>query len=100
MIFILDTNVVSEQTKSNPSARVDAFLKSVPAENIRVSSIVVGEVAQGVANDPTPELEKFLADVLCFPMADFGEAEALELNCGASIKQIPISLLHSTLVVR
>lgn len=78
MIFLLDTNVVSERTKATPSARVADFLRAVPAENIRVSSIVVAEVAQGVANNPTPALQKFLADVLTFPVADFGEFEALE----------------------
>lgn len=78
MIFLLDTNVLSEQAKSNPDAAVAAFLRSVPAESTWVSSIVLAEVAQGVENNPTPDLKSFLADVLALPLAPFGEAEALE----------------------
>jgi predicted nucleic acid-binding protein len=54
------------------------FLRAIPADNVRVSSIVLAEIAQGVENNPTPNLQLFLAEVLTMPVADFGEAEALE----------------------
>ena len=37
-----------------------------------------GEIAHGVENNPTPDLQLFLAEVLPMPVAEFGEAEALE----------------------
>ena len=78
MIYLLDTNVLSERTKPSPDANVESFLRAIPAENVRVSSIVLAEIAQGVENNPTPDLQLFLAEVLTMPVADFGEAEALE----------------------
>lgn len=78
MIFLLDTNVLSEGIKSNPDAAVAAFSRTVPAENFRVSAIVLGEIAQGVENNPSPGLRAFLGDVRAMPIAEFGEAEALE----------------------
>jgi predicted nucleic acid-binding protein len=77
VIFVLDTNVLSERTKLRPDGQVEKFLRAVPAENIRVSSIVLAEIVQGVENNPTPDLQLFLAEVLTLPVADFGEAEAL-----------------------
>lgn len=78
MIYVLDTNVLSERTKQSPDNRVAAFLRAIPAENVRVSSVVLGEIAQGVQNNPTPDLQLFLSEVLTMPLAEFGESEALE----------------------
>lgn len=78
MIFLLDTNVLSENFKERPNPAVAAFLRAVPVENIRLSSIVLAEIAQGVENNPTPALNEFLADVRALPLAEFGEMEALE----------------------
>ncbi|HEY3913614.1 MAG TPA: PIN domain-containing protein, partial [Verrucomicrobiae bacterium] len=47
-------------------------------ENIRLSTVVLAEIAQGVENNPTPDLKAFLGDVLALPLAEFGEMEALE----------------------
>lgn len=78
MIYVLDTNVLSEQTKSDPAPEVADFLRRLPVENVRISAMVLGEIAQGVENNPTPGLKKFLAEVLTLPVAGFGEKEALE----------------------
>ena len=78
MIFVLDTNVLSEGTKPIPDTAVMAFIRAVPVESIRLSAIVLGELAQGVENNPTANLKQFLAEVLALPLAEFGEAEALE----------------------
>ena len=78
MIFVLDTNVLSERTKQSPEPAVEAFLRAVPIENVRLSTVVLAEIAQGVENNPTPQLKTFLADVLALPLAEFGQAEALE----------------------
>jgi toxin FitB len=107
VIFVLDTNVLSERTKSNPDPSVAAFLRAVPVEGVRLSAIVLAEVAQGVENNPTPDLRTFLAEVLALPLADFGEAKALEwgritskaLSRGLSI-DVRDSLIAATAAVR
>ena len=78
MIFVLDTNVLSERTKLHPDAGVEDFLRRLPAENARVSAMALAEIAQGVENNPTPALKRFLTEVLALPIAPFGEEEALE----------------------
>lgn len=107
MIFVLDTNVISERTKKKPDGSVAEFLHAVPVESIRLSSVVLAEIAQGVENNPTTELKSFLSDVLALPLAEFGEAEALEwgritsaaLKSGASIK-LRDSFIAATAAVR
>lgn len=107
MIFFLDTNVLSESARSHPNASVAAFLRMVPVENLRVSAIVLGEIAQGVENNPTPDLKAFLQDVRAMPIAEFGEAEALEwgrmtssaLKAGQSV-QVRDSMIAATAAVR
>ena len=89
MIFLLDTNVLSENAKGSPDPAVVAFLRAIPVENIRLSAVVLAEIAQGVENNPTPELKEFLTDVLALPLAEFGEMEALEWGriTSAALKQ-------------
>jgi predicted nucleic acid-binding protein len=107
VIFVLDTNVLSETTRANPDANVLAFLRALPVENQRVSSMVVAEIAQGVENRPTARTQAFLADILALPIADFGEAEALEwgritskaLKSGISV-QARDSIIAATANVR
>ena len=78
MIYLLDTNVLSERTKGSPNAGVNDFLRRVPVETVRVSAMALAEIAQGVENNPTAALKTFLAEVLRLPVAAFGEDEALE----------------------
>ena len=47
MIYLLDTNVLSERTKPRPNAGVEDFLRRVPAETVRVSAMALAEIAQG-----------------------------------------------------
>lgn len=78
MIFLFDTNVLSEGIKANPNPKVLSFSRLVPVENMRISAIVLGEIALGVESNPTPDLKAFLAEVRAMPLAEFGEPEALE----------------------
>lgn len=77
MIYLLDTNVLSERTRNRPSPKVMSFLRKVPAADARVPAIVLGEIKQGVESNPTPQLQQFLEDVLTLPVAPFDELEAL-----------------------
>ena len=78
MIFVLDTNVLSERLKSNANSSVEDFLRCLPPENVRVSAMTLAEIAQGVENNPIPTSRQFLSEVLTLPIAEFGETEALE----------------------
>jgi len=107
MIFVLDTNVLSERTNPKPDPAVSAFLRAVPVENTRLSAMVLGEIAQGVENNPTPDLRNFLSEVLALPLAEFGEAEALEwgritsraLQAGRSV-EVRDAMIAATAAVR
>jgi len=46
--FLLDTNVVSEIRKKVPNAGVSAWFASVPATDLFLSVLVVGEIRQGI----------------------------------------------------
>ena len=70
--------MLSERTKLHPNAGVEDFLRRLPAENARVSAMALAEIAQGVENNPTPSLKRFLTEVLSLAVAPFGEEEALE----------------------
>ncbi|MFJ6674133.1 type II toxin-antitoxin system VapC family toxin [Actinosynnema sp. NPDC091369] len=48
MSFLLDTNVVSEIRKEVPNAGVSAWFAAVPASELFLSVMVVGEIRQGI----------------------------------------------------
>jgi toxin FitB len=48
MSFLLDTNVVSEIRKQSPDAGVANWFASVPADELFLSVLVVGEIRQGI----------------------------------------------------
>ncbi|GAA4007130.1 type II toxin-antitoxin system VapC family toxin [Allokutzneria multivorans] len=48
MSFLLDTNVVSEIRKKTPNAGVLDWFGSVPATELFLSVLVVGEIRQGI----------------------------------------------------
>jgi toxin FitB len=107
MIFVLDTNVLSERTTPKPDRALVAFFRAVPVEKTRLSAMVLAEIAQGVESNPTPGLRNFLAEVLALPLAEFGEAEALEwgritskaLKAGHSV-EVRDAVIAATAAVR
>ena len=46
--FLLDTNVISEARRPRGDANVKAWLASVPADNLYLSVLVVGEIRGGI----------------------------------------------------
>lgn len=48
MAYLLDTNVVAEQRKRRPDASLTAWLRSIPADSLYLSAILIGEIRQGV----------------------------------------------------
>lgn len=52
MNYLLDTNVISEWVKPRPSASVDAWLRTVPPEQLFASAVSFAEIARGIAKLP------------------------------------------------
>lgn len=52
MSYLLDTNVVSETIKREPSKNVIAWLDQVPSEALFVSVLTLGEIRKGVEAVP------------------------------------------------
>ncbi len=48
MMYLLDTNVVSELRRRRPDRRVVAWLEQVPDENLHLSAVTLGELQAGV----------------------------------------------------
>jgi len=53
LAWLIDTNVVSEMMRSQPAARVAAFLDSITDEGLGMSSVTVWEILDGIGRlDP------------------------------------------------
>jgi predicted nucleic acid-binding protein len=48
MTYLLDTNIVSEIRRMTPNAGVATWFDSVPASDLYLSALVVGEIRQGI----------------------------------------------------
>ena len=48
MSFLLDTNVVSEARRPGGDANVKSWVASVPASDLYLSVLVIGEVRRGI----------------------------------------------------
>ncbi|MBN2659332.1 MAG: type II toxin-antitoxin system VapC family toxin [Spirochaetales bacterium] len=48
MKFLLDTNVLSELRKKNPSQEVLRWFRSIPEEHLFLSFITLGEISRGI----------------------------------------------------
>lgn len=70
MAVLLDTNVVSELRRSRPSPRVLQWYRSVPADDLYVSVLAIGEIRQGIervrrrGDERVDELERWLATLM------------------------------------
>jgi toxin FitB len=47
--YLLDTNVISETRKREPSAGVTGWIAAVPADQLHVSVLTIGEIEQGIS---------------------------------------------------
>ena len=69
MSYLLDTNVVSELARPQPEAAVTRWLKEIPAEDLFLSVITLGELRRGVERLPAgarrEKLRRWLEQDLC-----------------------------------
>ncbi len=49
MTYLLDTNVISETRRRQPSAQVTSWIAATPPERLHVSVLTLGEIEQGIA---------------------------------------------------
>ena len=69
-MYLLDTNVVSELRRPRPHQAVVAWLQDLPAEQVHLSAVTIGEIQAGIeiAREQNPakadELEGWLEQVL------------------------------------
>lgn len=69
-VFLLDTNIVSELRRPRPHGGVLAWLRGVPATDLRLSAVTVGEIQAGIEltreqdSAKAAELEAWLDQVL------------------------------------
>ena len=47
-MFLLDTNIVSELRRTRPHGAVVAWIESVPATDLRLAAVTLGEIQRGV----------------------------------------------------
>lgn len=48
MSYLLDTNIISETVKTNPTKSVITFLDQLPGEAIFISVLTLGEIRKGI----------------------------------------------------
>lgn len=48
MSYLLDTNIISEVLRKEPSVRVMAWLKAIPSTQLYVSVLTLGELRKGI----------------------------------------------------
>lgn len=63
-MIVLDTNVLSEFMRPQPEERVVAWLDSCPDRDLWTTSVVLGEIAAGIALLPLGSRRNGLADAL------------------------------------
>ena len=70
MIYLLDTNVLSETRKRQPAAGVADWIAATPPDRLHVSVLTLGEIEQGIVRirgrgdrQQAAALERWLRDV-------------------------------------
>ena len=70
MIYLLDTNVLSETRKHRPAAAVAGWIAATPPDRLHVSVLTLGEIERGIARvrgrgdgQQATALERWLQDV-------------------------------------
>src|SRR6185503_10300409 len=60
MSYLLDTNIISELSKSKPNTRVVSWLNQIPASEIYLSVLTIGELRKGIEQVKEPRKKEKL----------------------------------------
>ena len=120
MNYLLDTCVISEMVKPEPSSKLVSWLSSRHEENLFLSSITIGEIQKGISKLPESLKKNELQDWLDFELIErfdkrilvidikvaqkWGEILALSEKSGAKMPVIDsliasIGIVHDMTVV-
>jgi predicted nucleic acid-binding protein len=95
-MIVLDTNVVSEAMKPNPSPAVLAWLNAQVAETLYLSSITLAELLFGIAALPRGKRKEGLTRILAGFMALFEERIlAFDANAARTYAQLAVTARNS-----
>jgi len=118
--YLLDTCVISEMVKPEPSSKLVSWLSSRHEENLFLSSITIGEIQKGISKLPESLKKNELQDWLDFELIErfdkrilvidikvaqkWGEILALSEKSGAKMPVIDsliasIGIVHDMTVV-
>ena len=84
MTYLVDTNIVSEFKKREPSARVVQWLSARPASSLYLSVLTLGEIRKGVESDLDPARRARLVDWLQHDLPNFFAARILPIDAGVA----------------
>lgn len=73
MNYLLDTCVISEIIKPRPNMKVMDWLKNIPAENLYLSSITIGEIQKGLVKLPESNRKKRLENWFATLLKSYSE---------------------------
>jgi toxin FitB len=105
-MYLLDTNVISELRKHKPHGAVISWLTSVPAEQVQIPAVAVGELQNGVEltrlQDPlkAAEIEHWINRIvrafIVLPMDGNGFREVARLMVGKSDELFEDAMIAAT----
>ena len=83
-MIVLDTNVISEFTRPNPTPKVICWLDSLGSEQVVVTAVTVAELLYGVARMPAGKRKAALATKIIKMLAVFFGSQALAFTMDAA----------------
>jgi toxin FitB len=83
-MIVLDTNVVSEVMKTNPSPRVKQWFDGQHAETLFLTTITIGEILTGIEYMPAGKRKETYRDIFEAIVALFPDRRVLPYDKGAA----------------
>jgi predicted nucleic acid-binding protein len=80
MKYLLDTNIISEMRKSNCAPNVKSFIDKIPAEDMFISVISMGELCYGMEKLPPSKKKHELAIWLYTQVSDWFKDRVIALD--------------------
>lgn len=91
-MFLIDTNVISELKRRRPHGAVLAWLRSVPATELRISAMTIGEIQAGVEITREQDISK-AREIETWLEQIIGSYQVLAIDAG--VMRIWARLMHN-----
>lgn len=99
MIYLLDTNVISETVKPSPNPKVLAWLNDIPNHNLALSVLTLGEIRKGAEKHTDPRKKAKIIKWLEIDLVKWFENRIISIDmrvadkwghlCGSSPQPLP-----------